>query len=218
MQSVVKATVYAFLGIFVITALLTLGGLGHLWFGGSSAVGLPYLGWLVSVLLLEVIGVIVLIAKRGLLYFPDVRRNYTPAQTSSFMKQFISHGSSVTIVSNRLGWLADDKDTQAEIIRRAQAATKFEIITSQPASPSVRESLEKVGVRFYVTGPQDTPEARFTLINADRSGAERLAIARGTHPHHEITIFDSTSGPQIIGLAKDIVRKSKAIVNAAQLG
>src|SRR5438105_4841533 len=105
MQSVIRITIYIFLAIFVLTALLTLGGLIYLWSGGSQITGLPYLGWLVSVLLAQVIGVVVLIAKRGLLYFPDVRRNRNSAETSSFMKQFVSHGSSVTIVSNRLGWL-----------------------------------------------------------------------------------------------------------------
>jgi hypothetical protein len=49
------------------------------------------------------------------------------------------------------------------------------------------------------------------LVNAGRSGAERLAIARGTHPNHEITIFDNSSGPQIIALAKDIIRRTKAL-------
>jgi len=38
-----------------------------------------------------------------------------------------------------------------------------------------------------------------------------LAIARGSHPDHEITIFDNNSGPQIVAMAKDIIRKSKAL-------
>ena len=56
-----------------------------------------------------------------------------------------------------------------------------------------------------------------TLINSNRSGSERLAIAKGIYPEHEITIFDSYSGPQIIGMAKDIIRKSERIANAPKM-
>jgi hypothetical protein len=151
-----------------------------------------------------------MIGKRGLTYLPEVFINRTARETDSFMSAFIAHGSSVTIVSNRLAWLIDARDVQHQIIERAKAGTRFEIITAQSVQEQMRVSLQEHGVAFYVTGPGDAPEARFTLINAERSGAERLAIAKGTHPNHEITVFDAVSGPQIIGLAKDIVRKSKA--------
>ena len=77
----------------------------------------------------------------------------------------------------------------------------------------LREKLN--GASFIVTKESVSPEARFTLVNGDRSGAEKLAIARGVHPDHEITIFDNNSGPQIIAMAKDIIRKSKELSNAA---
>lgn len=213
MQDLMKATVLVFLGIFGITALLTIAGLAHLWFVDGAAADLPYLRWLLSILVAEVIGVVVLFARRGIRYLPEVRSNRTADQTAGFMKEFVANGSSVTIVSNRLAWLVDAQTVQEEIVRRAKSGTRFEIVTSQPVQPSLKQALEAVGVTFIVTGPQDVPEARFTLINADRSGAEKLAIAKGTHPNHEITIFDSDSGPQIIGLAKDIVRKSRALAN-----
>lgn len=209
MQNLLKTTIYIFLAIFTATAVLTIVGLGYLWFGGKWTEAPPYLAWLLSILLAEVIGVVIMVGKRGLLYLPDIQVNRSTAETDSFMKDFVAHGSSVTIVSNRLAWLIDAAEVQQEVAKRARSGTRFEVITSQPVVARLREPLEAVGVRFFVTGPNDVPEARFTLINADRSGAERLAIAKGTHPNHEITIFDSNSGPQIIGLAKDIVRKSK---------
>jgi hypothetical protein len=218
MQNLVKTTIYIFLAIFTATAVLTIVGLGYLWFGGKWKEAPPYLGWLLCILLAEVIGVVIMVGKRGLLYLPDIKVNHSRSETDSFMKDFIAHGSSVTIVSNRLAWLIDATEVQGEITRRARSGTRFEVITSQPVVTVLRESLEQVGVRFIVTGVQDIPEARFTLINADRSGAERLAIAKGTHPNHEITIFDSNSGPQIIALAKDIVRKSRKLANAAPVG
>lgn len=218
MQNLLKTTVYIFLGIFALTAVLTVVGLADLWFGRKPVSEMPYLGWLLTTQVAEVISVVLMIGRRGLLYLPDIRTNSTAAETDSFMKDFIAHGSSVAIVSNRMAWLIQANEVQEEIVRRAQAGTRFDIITSQPVVAPLRERLETSGVRFFVTGLDDIPEARFTLINADRSGAERLAIAKGTHPNHEITIFDSNSGPQIIGLAKDILRKSKARANAAPLG
>lgn len=218
MQKVLKTTVYIFLAIFALTAVLTISGLAYLWFWHKRTEDFPYLGWLLSTLIAEVVGVVIMVGKRGLRYLPDVRTNRTAAETSAFMRDFISHGSSVTFVSNRLAWLIDAKEVQEEITKRARSGSRFEVITAQAIDSSLRERLQAVGVQFFVTGLDDVPEARFTLINASRSGAERLAIAKGTHPDHEITIFDSTSGPQIIGLAKDIVRKSKARANATSLG
>jgi hypothetical protein len=95
------------------------------------------------------------------------------------------------------------------MIELARKGTQFEILTAQAVENNFKRRLRAAGVRFFVMNDGMTPEARFTLVNACRSGAEKLAIARGTHPNHEITIFDNSSGPQIIGLAKDIVQKSK---------
>ena len=69
--------------------------------------------------------------------------------------------------------------------------------------------------KFYVTKEKNPPESRFTLVDGHRSGAERLAIARGGHPEHEITTFDNNSGPQIIAMAKDIIRKSKELADVS---
>jgi len=217
MQQLIKTTFYVFLIVLGLTALLTLIGIGYVWFSEKQSVELPYLRWLIGTVLLEIVGFVVLFARQGFRYLPEVKINRNALETSLFMKDFIAHGSTVTIVSNRLAWLADAPAVQEEIIRRANTGTHFEIITSQPVMLAQREPLAAAGVRFFVTDSQHAPEARFTLINANRSGAERLAIAKGTHPHHEITIFDSNSGPQIIGLAKDIVRKSKALIDAAPM-
>jgi len=217
MQQVVKVTITLFLWIFGVTAALTIFGLAYLWFGQKQTGDLPYLRWLLTVLLAEVIGVVIMIGRRGLSYLPEIRINKTALETDKFMGDFISHGSSVTIVSNRLAWLRDAKEVQQKIEDRARSGTQFEIITSQPVEGALRQRLQAAGAKFYMTGADDVPEARFTLINSNRSGAERLAIAKGTHPNHEITIFDSNSGPQIIGLAKDVVRKSKAHADDASM-
>ena len=208
MQKLVERTVYVFVGIFALTAMLSLAGIGYLWFGDSRN-SLPYLGWLVATLIAEVVGVVVLVAKRALAYLPQTVTNKTHEETIRFMRDFVSMGSTVTIVSNRAGWLAEAPDLLALFGERVKGGGRFELITAHEVSPPLRDKLAQAGVTLYVTNDQQAPEARFTLVNADRSGAERLAIARGTHPDHEILTFDSVSGPQIIGLAKDIIRKSK---------
>lgn len=218
MQSLIKHAIYVFLMIFVLTALITLGALIYLWHlttNGSDISGLPYLNSLIGAFIIEVSGVVLLFAKRGLKYLPEVEINMEERQTLDFLKRFIDSGSTVTIVSNRLAWLRKSAPIKTAITEMAQNGTLLEIITPQEVAEEIRNPLEAAGISFYITSEGVPPEARFTLVNGHRSGAEKLAIARGGHPDHEITIFDNYSGPQIIAMAKDIIRKSKALSNAA---
>jgi hypothetical protein len=129
------------------------------------------------------------------------------------MESFISTGTSATVVSNRVSCLAGDDKLISILQSKIEKGTRIEIITPNEVPEVLREKLN--GASFIVTREKVSPEARFTLVNGDRSGAEKLAIARGVHPDHEITIFDNNSGPQIIAMAKDIIRKSKELTNAA---
>jgi len=130
------------------------------------------------------------------------------------MKNFINSGSSVTVVSNRIGWLRKSELIKNAITEMARNGTQLEIITPKDVDLDIKSPLEEVGVNFYVTNAKFPPEARFTLVDGHRSGAERLAIARGGHPEHEITTFDNNLEPQIIAMAKDIIRKSKELADA----
>jgi hypothetical protein len=173
------------------------------------------LEWLLGSVIAEVVGVVVLFAKKGLKYLPEVEVNQEESETLKLMQKFINSGSSVTIVSNRLSWLRKSAPIKDAIIEMANNGTLLEIITPAEVSDDIRKPLEEAGVVFYITGDNSPPEARFTLINGHRRGAEKLAIARGGHPEHEITIFDNNSGPQIIAMAKDIIRKSKFLAHAS---
>lgn len=218
MQKILKHVIYVFLGIFGITAVMSLVAVASIWFTGQHGTptpSLPYLDWLLGSVIAEVIGVIVLYAKKGVKYLPDVEINKTEQDTLHFMQKFIKSGSSVTIVSNRVAWLKKSEPIAKDIGDMARRGTMLEIITPLPVAAEIRYPLEQAGVKFYVTQETQAPEARFTLVNGQRSGAERLAIARGSHPDHEITIFDNNSGPQIIAMAKDIVRKSKVLSEKA---
>jgi hypothetical protein len=218
MQKILKHTIYIFLIIFFATATVSLGALVYLWIsssGDTPVKDLPYLRWLLGMVIAEVAVSVILFAKKGLKYLPEVKVNQEESETLQFMKKFIDSGSSVTIVTNRIAWLRKSDPIKDAIIEMAKNGTLLEVITPKTVSEDIREPLAQAGVIFYTTGEDSPPEARFTLVNGHRSGAEKLAIARGGHPEHEITIFDNNSGPQIIAMAKDIIRKSKALAHAA---
>lgn len=218
MQAIVKRAIYLFLIIFGFTAVITIFAIGYIWlsvFKGLDAPEFPYLKTMIISFLIEVALVVGLIVRKGMKYLPEVRVDKDENQTLDFMKGFIASGSSVTIVSNRVAWLGKEEKIRKAVIQMAKNGTMLEIITTDRVSGTLRRELEDAGVVFFITKDQIPPEARFTLINGSRGGAEKLAIARGMHPDHEITIFDNNSGPQIIAMAKDIIRKSKELSHAA---
>ena len=212
MQNLVKHTLYLFLWITGLTAAMTLAGISYAWFF-SEAKELPHLEWLIGSVIIEVVAVILMLAKKGLKYLPDTQTDKEPKDTLNFMESFISAGTSATVVSNRVSWLVGDDKLISILQSKIEKGTRIEIITPNEVPEALREKLN--GASFIVTKENVSPEARFTLVNGDRSGAEKLGIARGVHPDHEITIFDNNSGPQIIAMAKDIIRKSKELSNAA---
>ena len=207
MQCLIKYIVYTFLIITIFTALLTLGGIIMVWI--DSSLSLPYLETLVVTLLIEAISCVFMFARKGLGYLPQVVTNKTKEQTIKFLEDFISSGSSASIYSSRVSWLIGNKPLQEILNKKIEEGLKVEIITSNEINEEIKVNLPKAS--FFVTRELVSPSTRFTLINGERSGAERLAIAKGSHPNHEITIFDTNSGPQIIGMAKDLIRKSKAL-------
>lgn len=208
MLKAIKSTLYMFIVITGLTAIVTLIAIGMIWFSPNYTEP-PYLKWMIGAVILEIFAVVSLLAKKGLKYLPETVTDKERSETLKFMEHFISIGTSATIVSNRVSWLSTNQQLIDTLMKKIELGTKIEIITPKPVSDELRKTLN--GATFIVTNEQFPPEARFTLVNADRSGAEKLAIARGVHPEHEITIFDNNSGPQIIAMAKDIIRKSRGL-------
>lgn len=195
---------------------MVLAGLAYLWFfpDAASKSDLPYLGFLIVALISEVIVVIIIMARKGMKYLPHVETHQRGIETYNFMRDFVASGSTVQIVSSRFVWIKNSPEFVEAVKNKSRDGTLVEIITPQTVEAEIRSPLEETGVQFFITRDISPPEARFTLINGNRSGAEKLAIARGSHPDHEITVFDNNSGPQIIGMARDIIRKSKELANA----
>ena len=210
MYKIIKVSIIIFMIITLITAILTLVGIFYIWFVNNEH-KLLYIGSFV-ILILQITGITILFVKKGLRYFPEVVINKKKEQTFNFLGEFITQGTSATVVSNHLSWLVKNNsliDTLNESIKKGLT---IEIITPQPIKEEIQKKLPDV--TFIVTNEINPSEARFTLINGNRSGAERLAIPNGVHPELESTIFDNVSCPQIIAMAKDIIKKSKILHEA----
>jgi uncharacterized SAM-binding protein YcdF (DUF218 family) len=140
MLTLLRWVLRLFLIVFGLTALLTLSGVVYLWFINPQA-QMPYLRWLLSLTIAEVAGTIVVLGKRGINYLPEVRNDRDRNATFEFMKEFISHGSSVTIVSNRIAWLLDAHQVQDSMIELARTGTQFEVITARAVDNKLKLRL-----------------------------------------------------------------------------
>ena len=214
MQKLIKVIIYVFLLITSLTAILSLSGIAYIWFVSDKG-DLLYLKWLIGSVLLEIISIVIILSKKGLKYLPDVKVNKNSNETLKFMEEFITLGTTATIVSNRVSWLSSSENLIQILTGKIDQGLRIEIITKEIVSQDVKDKLK--GAYFYETNDTVAPEARFTLVNGDRAGAEKLAIAKGVHPEHEITVFDYNTGPQIIAMAKDIIRKSKELSNVEKM-
>ncbi len=205
MQTLIKRILDTFLVLTAATFILTLFGIAYLWFHYSNIPDLPYLGWLISICIVQIVGLFIAFTRKGLKYLPEVHVTKNQEETIIFMEKFIASGSNATILSNRASWLLENENLIKTLNNKTQAGIKVEIITNQIMDEKIKLKLPKVD--FLST--KSSSISRFTLINGNRSGAEKLAIAKGNYPQHEITIFDNTTGPQMIGMAKDIVKLVK---------
>ncbi|MCW8408911.1 hypothetical protein OQJ13_07995 [Legionella sp. PATHC035] len=206
MQKLIIRILYSFLVLTILTFLLTLSGIGYLWFYSKNTPDLPYLGWLLTICIGEIIALIIGFTQKGFKYLPEVHITKNEEETNKFMENFITSGSSATIFSNRASWLVENEKLLEALNKKIQSGINVEIITNKPLDEKAMKKLSNA-VNFLNT--QSSTCSRFTLINGTRNGSEKLAIAKGNYPEHEITIFDSTTGPQMIGLAKDIIKLVK---------
>src|SRR5690606_7039345 len=156
MQNLVKHTLYLFLYITGLTAAMTLAGIGYAWFF-SEAKELPHLEWLIGSVIVEVVAVILMLAKKGLKYLPDTQTDKEPKDTLKFMESFISTGTSATVVSNRVSWLAGDDKLISILQSKIEKGTRIEIITPNEVPEALREKLN--GASFIVTKENVSPEA-----------------------------------------------------------
>ena len=133
MQTLVKTTLWVLIVMLALSGVLALGGVLYLWLheptSPDSKWDLPYLGWLLSLTIAEMVAIALLVARKGLGYLPATETSKTSGETEEFMSRFLGSGSSATVVSNRLSWLTSSPALKQRIIELASSGTLIEIIT-----------------------------------------------------------------------------------------
>ena len=109
----------------------------------------------------------------------------------------------VEIVSHDASWIESSVDVQKEIKRLVKKSKTVDIWVGKKVNGSKFKNLG-MNVKNYNSDTYK-PNARFTIINRGRAGAEQLAISTGTNKEHEIYIFNNSDHPYMIALAKDIL-------------
>lgn len=109
MQKLVKHTLYIFFWITGLTAAMILEGIGYVWFF-SATKELVHLEWLIGTVIIEVVAVILMLAKKGMKYLPDTQTDKEPKDTIKFMEDFVSTGTSATVAINWVSWLAKKQE------------------------------------------------------------------------------------------------------------
>lgn len=200
-MTALRAVEWIVVCVFALTALLVLAGLTRLWFVDPTA-SMPYLNKLVVTLIVEAIASAFVLFRHGMRYRPTTKNCEDTSAFEKFFADFVMNASTVQILTNRLSWVSNSSRMQSLLCDLAKKNRNVQIVTNQKVD--IAPKLIDAGVRIW-TMPDGSPapEARFTLINGDRAGAERLAIAVGTFPEHTVYMFDNNSGPHIVALAKD---------------
>lgn len=125
------------------------------------------------------------------------------AAINKYILEFFDRASTVEIVSHDASWIESSVDVQKEIKRLVKKSKTVDIWVGKKVNGSKFKNLG-MNVKNY-NSVTYKPNARFTIINRGRAGAEQLAISTGTNKEHEIYIFNNSDHPYMIALAKDIL-------------
>ena len=125
------------------------------------------------------------------------------AAINKYILEFFDRASTVEIVSHDASWIESSENVQKEIKRLVKNSISVDIWIGKNVNGSKFKALG-MNVKNYNLDTYK-PNARFTIINRGRAGAEQLAISTGTNKEHEIYIFNNSDHPYMIALAKDIL-------------
>jgi len=133
-------------------------------------------------------------------------KTYTNDQDiNNYMKNLISSGSTLDIVSGRLHWVSEDESVKQRIIERAKTA---EINVYMPEKNPIARELERNGIHVHIAQSlKGAPHARFTLVDKGRPGATMLAVGSGRIPSFSISEFHEERHPQVVALARDYIER-----------
>ena len=124
-------------------------------------------------------------------------------EINCYMKDLISSGSTLDIVSVRLHWVSDDATIKNKLIARSKNAT---INIFLPAKNQISEELSAKGINIHII-PEllNNEHARFTLVDKYRPGSTVLAVGCGNPKDFVISEFHIKNNAQVVALARDYI-------------
>jgi len=189
--------------IFVIAAIVLLYGLVQIVFFGW--VPPEFFQYAFAVVIAEPIGLLILWTKNifGLRTGIKERKYSSDEEINNYMKNLISSGSTLDIVSNRLHWVSEDESVKERLIERARSS---DINIYLPTENQIARELRENGLHIHIIPSfGKTPHARFTLVDKNHPGSAMLAVGSGRIPNFNISEFYENSHPQVVALARDYI-------------
>lgn len=137
--------------------------------------------------------------------FPDTKFYKTDGEINKYMLEVISSGSTLDIVSNHLHWVSRNKRIKSTLITRAKNGIEINIYL--PKQNKVAKELKEKSIGIHVCPDLDeSPHARFTLIDKNNPGLAKLAIGSGRIPRFMISEFSESANAQVVAMARDYVK------------
>ena len=202
-EDIGRLSLYTMYFIFAISAGISLLGLAQIVLYNWRPPEVYY--YVFSIAVLEPVGLFVLWTKNifGLRTGIRVTTYANDEAVNSYMKNLVSSGSTLDIVSGRLHWVSEDNSVKQKMIERARSAR---IDIYMPEENEIARELGRSGLHIHIIPSlRGAPHARFTLVDRGRPGAAILAVGSGRIPTFTISEFYEDSYPQVVALARDYI-------------
>jgi len=204
-EAIARLSLLTMYAIFLISAAISLIGLVRVVFFDWTPPEIYFYAFVVSVA--EPVGFLVLWTKNifGIRTGIKVKTYANDQEINNYMKNLISSGSTLDIVSGRLHWVSEDESVKQRIIERARTA---EINVYIAEGNPIASELGQSGIHVHIVHSlRGAPHARFTLVDKGRPGAAMLAVGTGRIPSFSISEFHEKSHPQVVALARDYIER-----------
>lgn len=204
-ENVGRLSVFTMYAIFVISAGVSLVGLTRIVFYSWTPPQFYY--YVFGAAVLEPIALFLLWTKNilGLRTSIKAKTYATDEEINNYMKNLISSGSTLDLVSGRLHWVSEDESVKERMIERAKTA---DINIYMPRENQIARELRRNGLYIHIIPSlRGDPHARFTLVDKARPGSAILAVGSGRIPTFTISEFYEDSYPQVVALARDYINR-----------
>lgn len=162
----------------------------------------PIKGTLWGLCITQVVGLVLRWQKGG--FLPRTEKHFRdPKKINPYLNRFISGGSDIVIFSNTFSWV--NKELQGILRAKADGGQSVTLY-----APKANKKINYLERNFGVTvinysSLKIMPRVRFTLLDRNRAGAERLAIGQGDPTNFRISEFTSGRDPQVVAMASMLV-------------